>query len=1364
MSATTSSSVSINALLKKTEHYDKDERYMATSDLCEVLKRHASGGSTSYDGYGKMDASTERRICTAVLRLLHDKSNDVQAIAVKTLGVLLTTVHEEQVLEIADSLADQVLDAAKSELRDVYAIGLRTLCKTVPPQMGDKVSQRLGGRLLDGIRTAASEEIVLACLDILTDMLSRFGATALSLTRQHEQILQICLNLLCNDAHVIRKRTGNTIGTLSVVLSDALLVRMVESLLSQIEMADGVGKRRKTRTQQSRKEDSKIGDTRALIRTMCTVSGAVGHRLGQTQIDRIIPIFLKFCEPDDAVTGDDDMMDEVDEETEEEGNEDATALANELRESCFNGFESFVLRCPTEVEPHLEKIIQAAMAYMSYDPNYSYGDEPDDQEENDECDDDADDHDDLDDDEDDDDDDDDDSWKVRRAAIRAMAAVVKCKQHNPVMLWTKDFDIRRGRSTTMANAMVGRFKEREENCRVDVIDCFTKLLSVTIAAASSGVVSFGIESEMDITDSGVAIDLSSKYGPTVVKACEKLFAVRKGGERSKSSALSLLSTLCRAPGGVGGEVEVNSVFKHVKSFLLQGRSVGESGLSKDVSNKTLKLDALCLIRVMLSSGKHAPSHIKNALCNTLLADICLAVQEQWYKVIAEALRVLTEVPGFFPSGFTIEDPDTRKKEMDSVAAQLFTSIEPLLSASDVDQEIKECALTASASLLASLHGSLTPDQIKRILSLLLEKLKNETTRIAAIKTISSISAASNSESMDEEKIDLSCILCDVISSMGTFLRQQSRRLKQSALEALVVVVSNHGSTAVAIAGHQMFSSVQEELATLIVDSDLHLSHLSMRVSIAILRVCPDSGPAVKSHILPPVLALTTSPLMQDVALESLLSFFEQLVVSNAVEFAELLCMLHGRASNGINLSKFSISHLAKCIAVITAATSAKNRQGVITELLAALDDVNASVDSGGTKLVVLSLLVSGDLGQGVDFSSMAGVADRLQAIYMECFDSSSEEVKQAAAYALGRATIGAQGVLLPALLSALDSNEPKKQYLLLAAVKEFIQCQQKSLRSEKLAVCVPVIMHHLLQHCSDFDEGSRTVVAECMGSLACIQPVPMFEKLQALCAQHFAIVAPAGHVSAGDEASEKNALVCWTVVTSVKHAIAGKVSVLDLSTFMPDFLKQLEQEEITVRNAALLMVYSAVHHMPQLVASFMNDLIVPSLFAAAELKLTRVVDLGPFKHTVDDALPLRKSAMSIFATCLEKLPATLDIANFMPVLCNALGDLEDVQLKAHQIVISMCNRHPTYLVAFAETFVGPFEEMFSDKMIKRKIANKTGTELERAKEWIKSGLRALMQMSKLDGAMNCLKFATFVERVKANPKLHPMLDILEDER
>jgi cullin-associated NEDD8-dissociated protein 1 len=845
-----SSSSNINALLKKTEHYDKDERYMATSDLCEVLKRHASrdngtGGGVN-NSANSLDSATERRICTAVLRLLHDKSNDVQAIAVKTLGVLLTTVQQEQVLEIADSLADQVLDASKSELRDVYAIGLRTLVKTIPPGMGHEVSKRLVGRLLEGIRTSANQEIVLACLDILTDLLGRFGATALSVTRQHEPILQMCLTQLGAESPVVRKRAGNTIGCLSVVLSDALLTRMVQALLGQIDRAE------------QGTSGKEVIDTRALIRTMCTVSGAVGHRLGQGQIDRILPIFLKFTNPDDAATGDDDDHDQVaaggngdddapmmeDPATSSE-DETAMALKNELRESCFMGFESFVLRCPTEVEPHLDSIVQAALAYMAYDPNYSYGDDEDDvANNNDEEDDDEafeeEEEDEFEEDEDaEEDDDDDESWKVRRSAIRALKAVVETKKHDPSTLWTKNYPIRKAKTSIVASALVSRFKEREENCRVGVIDCFTRLLDVTVQAAHSGVIAFADPNAMDTatTATTTVIDLRTQYAPRLVKACEKLLSVKKGGEQSKKNALLLLSTLCKAPGGVGGGTQIASVFKHVQTFLKSG---GDLALHREGTSKALRLDALSLVHAMLVCKNHDPVHIQQGLRKSLLPELCEAVKEQWYKVIAEALRALAAVPQFSITGWTSKDDEaSQAKEKEKVAGLLYEAIEPLMSKHDVDQEIKECALKACASLLSSLHASLKEDQKNGLLLLLLERLNNETTRIAAIKTLSTIAASSppptaGDDAMDVDKqgkIDLSPILVESISTMASFLKLQSRSLKQSSLEALDTTIKNHGSAYADLANGELYAVVLQELAPLIVDSDLHLSHLSLYVLV-----------------------------------------------------------------------------------------------------------------------------------------------------------------------------------------------------------------------------------------------------------------------------------------------------------------------------------------------------------------------------------------------------------------------------------------------------------------------------------------------------------------------------------------------------
>jgi cullin-associated NEDD8-dissociated protein 1 len=133
--------------------------------------------------------------------------------------------------------------------------------------------------------------------------------------------------------------------------------------------------------------------------------------------------------------------------------------------------------------------------------------------------------------------------------------------------------------------------------------------------------------------------------------------------------------------------------------------------------------------------------------------------------------------------------------------------------------------------------------------------------------------------------------------------------------------------------------------------------------------------------------------------------------------------------------------------------------------------------------------------------------------------------------------------------------------------------------------------------------------------------------------------------------------------------------------------------------------------------------------------LKRVVDLGPFKHTVDDALPTRKSTLSIFSKCLENCPGSLDIPMFMPILAKALEDVEDVQLQAHHIVISMCAHHPLSVISAVESFVEPLE-----KTLNKKKGQKTGTELERLNDWIKSGLRVMVTLSHVDGSMRYVSF------------------------
>ena len=510
--------------------------------------------------------------------------------------------------------------------------------------------------------------------------------------------------------------------------------------------------------------------------------------------------------------------------------------------------------------------------------------------------------------------------------------------------------------------------------------------------------------------------------------------------------------------------------------------------------------------------------------------------------------------------------------------------------------------------------------------------------------------------------------------------------------------------------------------------------------MSILKVCPNSGPVVKEHVLEYVLDLSTSA--EAISLPSLLDLLQHMVERQAVDFSELLGLLRARPTT----TKASIYTLAECIAIVCSATSKDNAQAVLNEYLTQLEAKSGDDVRG----IQLALLVTGDVGRRIDLASFSDdVAERLRRVYVGYLDSKSDEWTHAAAYALGNASVCSPGVFLQEIVASIGAKE--QPYLSLSALREFIKC---GTTGEVLESILPP----LEQHCGDEEEGVRTIVAECLGSLACQQNI--FAKLETILKEHAGgITAPGGYISEDDTASAKNSRVCWTVATSIKLAIAGKVEPSQLAGSMPTFVALLKQEETSVRNAALLMVYSAAHHMPQVLAPLLADAVLPELFKVSKLKLERKVDLGPFTHTVDDALPLRKAALSIFATCMDNLPGSVDISSFMPVLAKSLGDAEDIQLHAHQIIISMCSKHPTYLVTTLDDFVEPLE-----KTMNKKQGQKTGTELERLNDWIRSALRVMVALSKLEGAMNSRKFAEFCERIQNNSKFTGKLQAIQDER
>jgi len=767
--------------------------------------------------FDQINEHNEQQICTAVLHLLDDASNDVQSVAVKTLGELLKIVQEQQAMEIANRLSSLMLEKSKNELRDVYTIGLRTLIKTIPVRMGESVSDILVERLLKGLEMGSSnegEEVesdMLSCiLDVFTDLITKFGRNSQSIQTKQSHILNVTLSLSLstNKRAEVKKRAGTVIGCLAVVISNELLFQLVETLLYYIQAAND-DQDADMNSKGNRLGDLKLAsvDTQASIQTMCTISGKVGKRLSQ-EIDKIVPIFLKFCNPADADVDDPDDDDHVN-----------SSSSNTLRESCFVGFESFLLNCPKEVEPFLPRIIHSSIAFMKYDPNYNEIDEDDEEEgsedydmEEDEYEEDDEDYSDEEDFDNYSDDEDDDAWKVRRSAVRTLNALVEAVKSDPSTLWTDEFLYTGERKKTPAGALVARFKERDEACRVDVIECFTGLIRTTIASSKKSSSSVSVnpseDSNMESTQTecdheSILTIVKENYVPAIVKACHNQLNItsKKTGEKTKASVLALLSVLSSIPGGLGNVDQIKTIFNHANKIL-----------TDSTGTKTLKLDALCMVRCVLSSGKHSPDDLRNGL-GVVLPALCNAVKEDWYKIISEALRVLAVIPQLI-------DTQDLDYPIADVTGQLYDAISPRLAAHDLDQEIKEYALGSAGTVLSLLHSYLSSSQKEDLLKRILERLENETTRLAALKNLSIISKS-------EPKLDISCILSDSVMELSSLLRQQNRGVKQSALETMDVVVCSYGKDGGLNENEALMEVLLKAVGGIIVDSDVHLSHLSL---------------------------------------------------------------------------------------------------------------------------------------------------------------------------------------------------------------------------------------------------------------------------------------------------------------------------------------------------------------------------------------------------------------------------------------------------------------------------------------------------------------------------------------------------------
>uniref|UniRef100_A0A8C0BLL6 Cullin associated and neddylation dissociated 1 n=1 Tax=Buteo japonicus TaxID=224669 RepID=A0A8C0BLL6_9AVES len=894
---------------------------------------------------------------------------------------------------------------------------------------------------------------------------------------------------------------------------------------------------------------------------------------------------------------------------------------DELREYCIQAFESFVRRCPKEVYPHVSTIINICLKYLTYDPNYNYDDEDEDENAMD-----ADGGDDDDQGSDDEYSDDDDmSWKVRRAAAKCLDAVVSTR-HEMLPEFYK----------TVSPALIARFKEREENVKADVFHAYLSLLKQTRPVQSW-------LCDPDAMEQGeTPLTMLQSQVPNIVKALHK--QMKEKSVKTRQCCFNMLTELVNVlPGALTQHVPV----------LVPGIIFS---LNDKSSSSNLKIDALSCLYVILCN--HSPQ-VFHPHVQALVPPVVACVGDPFYKITSEALLVTQQLvkvirPLDQPSSF----------DATPYIKDLFTCTIKRLKAADIDQEVKERAISCMGQIICSLGDSLGTD-LPSTLQIFLERLKNEITRLTTVKAMTLIAGS-------PLKIDLRPILGEGVPILASFLRKNQRALKLGTLSALDILIKNY--------------------------------------------IYPSS----------------LSPLLQGGALSAMLEFFQALVVTgtNNLGYMDLLRMLTGPVySQSTALThKQSYYSIAKCVAALTRACP-KEGPAVVGQFI---QDVKNSRSTDSIRL--LALLSLGEVGHHIDLSGQI----ELKSVILEAFSSPSEEVKSAASYALGSISVGNLPEYLPFVLQEITS-QPKRQYLLLHSLKEIIS----SASVIGLKPYVENIWALLLKHCECAEEGTRNVVAECLGKLTLIDPETLLPRLK-------------GYLASGSSYARSS------VVTAVKFTISDHPQPIDplLKNCIGDFLKTLEDPDLNVRRVALVTFNSAAHNKPSLIRDLL-DTVLPHLYNETKVRkeLIREVEMGPFKHTVDDGLDIRKAAFECMYTLLDSCLDRLDIFEFLNHVEDGLKDHYDIKMLTFLMLVRLSTLCPSAVLQRLDRLVEPLRATCTTKV----KANSVKQEFEKQDELKRSAMRAVAALLTIPEAEKSPLMSEFQSQISSNPELAAIFESIQKD-
>ncbi|VDD83442.1 unnamed protein product [Mesocestoides corti] len=519
-------------------------------------------------------------------------------------------------------------------------------------------------------------------------------------------------------------------------------------------------------------------------------------------------------------------------------------------------------------------------------------------------------------------------------------------------------------------------------------------------------------------------------------------------------------------------------------------------------------------------------------------------------------------------------------------------------------------MPSSDVFVGCLGSDLPQGEVQQCLDLLLQHLKNETTRLVTMRAFSSILTKPLS-------VDPRGHLPELIRELTPLLVVKDRATRIAALRCLSVVCKRNPQVLL-LDSPDRFSEILSALPALVSDQRFLVAQGAVHFAGELLQQSAEVDADVNEKVAD--------------------------LVASADFLEPIIALAHSSVLHGQMLA--AILFLMRCIGHFK-----PPKQHHLSIPDPSTPDVKR----------YLNFLIFGEIGCKINLSDRQDVVGLLMTCLTTEADKPADvegggysELRPFAATSLGRLAVGQPAKMLPFLLQAItDADQQHTEhhlvvFYLLQALREAIALLLENNATESVTANLDAIWMVLLSNAGRPEEGSRSLVAECLGRIAILAPKRLIPQLAA------ELNSP--------QVAASNLIRC-TLVTAVKCLLSVSATsetpddgadgggggsggasayfnrqdieaTLSTPGLLSAFLSRLVDVDADVCRAAFITLNTAAHHWSALIRPLLNQplgdkggTLLAELYRGTEVRqeLIRVVQMGPFKVCFDDGIELRKA-------------------------------------------------------------------------------------------------------------------------------------------